>query len=191
MAKRKGISRSQPPAPLPRVDQLLGDLRGMIEAARARVASTANTELTLLDWRIGRKIHAEILSGERAPYGAAILATLSQHLAAEYGRGFTYTALTRMASFFEAFPDEAIVAALSQQLRGIQWQRLRRLKYPFRRQDDAGMRRIRQSVARRGTTPCHLLPYRLAARSSFTRPKTGGLAWSAASRTRPSGFRKP
>jgi hypothetical protein len=87
MAKRKATSRSRPPAPLPRVDQPLGDLREMIEAARARVASMANTELTLLYWRIGRKIHAEILSGERAPNGEAILATLSQQLAAEYGRG--------------------------------------------------------------------------------------------------------
>jgi DUF1016 N-terminal domain len=115
MGKRKILLTSKPATPALQVDLLLGDLRKLIEAARMRVAIAANAEVTLLYWRIGRKIHTEVLSGERAPYGESILATLSQQLVVEYGRGFTYTALTRMAGFFVAFPEEAIVATLSQQ----------------------------------------------------------------------------
>jgi len=35
---------------------------------------------------------------------------------AEFGRGFTYTAIIRMVQFYEFFPDEQIVATLSTQL---------------------------------------------------------------------------
>ena len=136
MAKRKALSLC------PRPDKLLGDLREMIESARARVAATANAELTLLYWRIGRRIHSEILSGERATYGEAIVATLSQQLVAEYGRGFTYTALTRMVGFFEAFPEESIVATLSQQLSWSHFRELLPLKQPLQRDYYAEMCRI-------------------------------------------------
>ena len=62
--------------------------------------------------------------GERAEYGKEILATLSQQLMQEYGNGFSYSALTRMARFFEAFPDRKIVATLSQTL---SWSHFREL----------------------------------------------------------------
>jgi len=44
---------------------LLADIRGMIEASRAAVAVTVNTALTLLYWRIGRRINDEVLQGAR------------------------------------------------------------------------------------------------------------------------------
>jgi len=142
MATRKISSTSKPPASIPKTDQLLADLRQMIEAARVRVATAANTELTLLYWRIGRRIHSEILLGERASYGEAIVATLSQQLVVEYGRGFTYTSLTRMVRFFEAFPQERIVATLSQQLSWSHFKELLPLKQPLEREYYAEMCRI-------------------------------------------------
>lgn len=105
MAKIKTPSASKPPAAVPLADQLPLDLRQMIEAARVLVATVANAELTLLYWRIGRRIQSEVLSGERAPYGAAIVATVSRLLVVDYGRGFTSTSLTRMVAFFEAFSE--------------------------------------------------------------------------------------
>src|SRR5437879_3527746 len=42
--------------------------------------------------------------------------TVSAHLIAEYGRGFSRFALSRMVKFAESFHDCEIVAALSQQL---------------------------------------------------------------------------
>jgi hypothetical protein len=76
---------------------LLHDVRRLIEEARSAVAITVNAGLTMLYWQIGKRINREILKGEqRADYGEQILATLSQELTAEYGRGFTYSALTRI-----------------------------------------------------------------------------------------------
>jgi hypothetical protein len=45
-----------------------------------------------------------------------ILATASQELTAEFGFGFSYTALTRMARFAEWVTDGHIVSTLSTQL---------------------------------------------------------------------------
>jgi hypothetical protein len=95
---------------------LLDDIRRMINETRSKVAVAVNVGLTLLYWRIGERISEEILKGDRAAYGKQILATLSQELSAEYGRGFNCSALTRMVSFVEAFPQKEIVATLSQQL---------------------------------------------------------------------------
>ena len=142
MGKRKTPSIAKPADSVPKVDQLLDDLRQMIETARRRVATTANSEMTLLYWRIGRRIQSDILSGERAAYGKAIVATVSQQLVAEYGRGFTYPALTRMMGFFGAFPEEAIIATLSQQLSWSHFVELLPLKRPLQREYYAEMCRI-------------------------------------------------
>jgi len=96
---------------------LLHDIRRLIENARLTVAITVNSALTMLYWQVGRRINEEILKGEqRGDYGKRIVATLSQDLSAEYGQGFTYTALTRMIRFSDVFPDEAIVVSLIRQL---------------------------------------------------------------------------
>jgi hypothetical protein len=114
----------------------------MIEAARARIATAANFELTLPYWRIGRRIQSDMLSGERAAYGEAIVATVSQQLVAEYGRGFAYTGLTRMMGFFGAFPAEAIVATLTQQLSWSQFRELLPLRQLLQREYKAEMCKI-------------------------------------------------
>jgi predicted nuclease of restriction endonuclease-like (RecB) superfamily len=142
MAKQKNKSKTNNNPIIADSFRLLIDLRRLIEEARARVASSANAELTLLYWRIGREIQAEILSGKRANYGDEILATLSQQLVAEYGRGFSYTALTRMVGFHNAFPDERIVATLSQQLSWSHFRELLPLKKPLEREYYAEMCRI-------------------------------------------------
>ena len=94
----------------------LEDLRQMIEETRQGVAVTVNTALTMLYWRIGKRINEEILKGARAEYGEQIVSTLSRQLEAEYGRGFSEKSLRHMLRFAEAFPDERIVSALMRQL---------------------------------------------------------------------------
>ena len=59
---------------------LLGDIRRMIEDARAAVALAVNTGLTDLYWHIGKRINDEILKGERAAYGDEIVSTVSRQL---------------------------------------------------------------------------------------------------------------
>ena len=64
-------------------EQLLGDIRQLIEQARTAVAQTVNAGLVLLNWHIGQRIRTEILGEERAEYGEEIVSTLSRQLAFE------------------------------------------------------------------------------------------------------------
>ncbi|MEY2343196.1 YhcG family protein [Acidithiobacillus sp. IBUN Pt1247-S3] len=97
-------------------DALLCDVRTLIEEARAHVARAANSALTLTYWRIGRRIGADILGGERAAYGGRIIVALARQLEADYGQGFGEKNLRRMVQFAEIFPDETIVVSLIREL---------------------------------------------------------------------------
>jgi len=99
------------------VGNLMTDLRQIIDEARIHVASTANYELTMMYWHIGDRINRDVLGNERATYGKQIVATVSQQLQAKYGeKGFEKSSITRMMKFAKLFPDEHIVATVSQQL---------------------------------------------------------------------------
>lgn len=98
------------------VASLLADLQGLIHAARERVASSVNAELTMLYWHIGQRLHKEILLEQRAEYGKRIIDGVATHLLAQFGKGFERTNLFRMMRFAELFPGEQIVATLSPQL---------------------------------------------------------------------------
>ncbi len=95
---------------------LLSDLRSLIQSSRERLAIAINATYAYLCWQVGRRLLRENLQAGRAAYGKQILATVSQELTAEFGPGFNYTALTRMARFAEWMADEQILATLSQTL---------------------------------------------------------------------------
>ena len=137
MARKKGISAQ------PVLDQvLLSDISGLIEQARQHVAQTANSTLTILHWQVGKRIHQEVLAGKRARYGEEILPTLSAKLEPDYGRGFSSRNLARMIQFAEAFPDEQMVATLSQKLSWSHFVEILSLKKPVEREFYAEMCRI-------------------------------------------------
>jgi hypothetical protein len=104
----------------------VGDIRILIGEARAGLAATVNSALTMLYWRIGRRICADVLQGERAGYGEQIVASLALQLEADHGRGFGAKNLRHMLRFGEVFEVEEIVYALSRQL---SWTHLRSLIY--------------------------------------------------------------
>ncbi len=106
--------------------EFINDLRKMIDEARQFVAATVNTGLTMLYWRIGKRINEEILRGKRAEYGKEIIVTLSRELVIEYGNNFSEKNLRNMLRFAEAFPDDQIVYALSRQL---SWTHFRTIIY--------------------------------------------------------------
>lgn len=103
---------------------LIGDLSSLIWATRSRVAQAVNSELVALYWRVGRRLHKELLNQQRAEYGKQVIKTVASALTAEFGRGFDKTNLSRMMKFAEFFPDQVIVDALRQQL---SWTHLREL----------------------------------------------------------------
>jgi len=96
--------------------QLLGDIRKIIEGSRVAVTATVNAGLTMLYWRIGKRINQELLKGKRADYGAEIVSTVSRQLEMEYGSGFSEKNMRRMIQFTGVFPDEKIVVSLIRQL---------------------------------------------------------------------------
>lgn len=97
-------------------DSLIEDIRTLIEETRSAVAVTVNAGLTVMYWRVGKRIQEDVLKSERASYGDEIVSKLSRQLTADYGRGFSEKSLRHMIRFAEAFPDELIVSALMRQL---------------------------------------------------------------------------
>ena len=102
-----------PKATLLERQTLLQDLRQIIEQARHRVASTANSELTLMYWHIGERINRDILSNSRAEYGKQVVLQVATQLQAEYGnKGFEERTIRRMMKFAQLFPDLQILTPL-------------------------------------------------------------------------------
>jgi len=126
----------------PKSTELLAEIRTLIAEARSQAAAAVNIGLTLLYWRIGKRIHLEVLGSERAAYGEQIIVTVSRQLVAGYGRGYSEKNLRRMAQFAEAFPEEEIVVTLSRQLSWSHFSALLPLNQPFQREFYAEMSRI-------------------------------------------------
>ncbi len=113
--------------------ELMDELRGLIVQTRSGVAQSVNSALVLLYWQIGTRIRTEVLKNQRADYGKQICLTLSNQLVAEFGSGFSRSNLTKMMMFAELFPDQGIVATLSQQLSWSHFAELIRQKDPLQR----------------------------------------------------------
>ena len=70
----------------------------------------------MLYWTIGKYLTCNVLDNTKAEYGQKVVEVLAQKLMLNYGKGFEKTALFRMIKFYREFPDDQIVATLSQQL---------------------------------------------------------------------------
>ena len=104
------------PLGVPGEECLFGDVAGLVEGARGRVAVTVNTELTMLYWGIGKRIREDVLAGERGDYGRQVVQRLADRLTARYGRGYSKVSLLRMVRFAEVYPEPVIVSTLWTQL---------------------------------------------------------------------------
>ncbi|MFM0077078.1 PDDEXK nuclease domain-containing protein [Paraburkholderia sediminicola] len=105
---------------------LLNEVRELIDSARERAAAAVNAELSLLYWRIGHRIRAEVLGGARAEYGRRVIASLAGALTAEYGRGWSEQQLRHCLRAAEIFQDEAILSAVRREL---SWTHIKTLMY--------------------------------------------------------------
>ena len=141
MSKKRDLEKTKPASP-EAAPLLLEDLRRMIEETRQGVAATVNAALTLLYWRVGKRINEEILEGERAEYGEQIVSTLSRQLMVDYGNGFSSKNIHHMIRFVEAFPDPKIVATLSQILSWSHFKEMIYLELPLQKDFYAEMCRI-------------------------------------------------
>jgi DUF1016 N-terminal domain len=108
--------------PAPIASPLLAEVRQLIDAARQRVASAVNAELTQLYWHIGRRISAELLQGQRGEYGKQVVAELARQLTADFGKGWSERQLRYCVRVAEVFPEAGILHTLCSQL---SWSHLR------------------------------------------------------------------
>ena len=91
---------------LPAQAELLARIRHIWESARTQAARSVNTAHVCANWLIGQQIvEAEQGGAKRAAYGKALLKALSEQLSAEYGAGFSVSALQYMRSFFLGYPQ--------------------------------------------------------------------------------------
>ncbi len=67
---------------------LFSDIAKLIEESKSHVAQTVNSALTLLYWKIGKRINDEVLSNKRAEYGKQIVVSVIRQLETDYGKVF-------------------------------------------------------------------------------------------------------
>ncbi len=99
----------------PNSSHLLSGIESIIENANQNIAIYLNTEISRLYWSIGNYIVNEIQYETYSKQGRQILATLSQRLTEKFGKGYSYSALTRMIKVAETY-NEKMFATVSQTL---------------------------------------------------------------------------
>ena len=98
------------------IDNLYQGVVEIIDNARQEVVVYVNKHANMMFWHIGQYINEDLGYKKYSAYGDKILATLSQRLTARYGKGYTYTAVTRMMKVARLYHEEDMFATLSQTL---------------------------------------------------------------------------
>lgn len=121
---------------------LFSDISLLIENSKKYVAHNVNSTITLLYWKIGKRINIDILQNKRAEYGKQIVVSLTRQLEGIYGKGFDEKNIRRMMQFASVFIDESIVVSLTRQLTWTHIITLIPLKQPLQREFYAEMCRV-------------------------------------------------
>ncbi|MGL4333024.1 MAG: PDDEXK nuclease domain-containing protein [Bacteroidales bacterium] len=105
---------------------LNSQIKQWIDESKQQIAVSVNSTMTLLYWRIGKRIKEEILQDKRAEYGKQVIANLSKDLTLLYGKGWSEQQLRHCLRSAEVFPDDSILYALSIDL---SWTHIRKLMF--------------------------------------------------------------
>lgn len=84
---------------------LYSDIKSILEEARNRVYSAANSAMVQAYWNIGKILFEAGGENERSAYGKKLLETISQKLTEEFGKGFHVRNLQMMRKFYLTFPN--------------------------------------------------------------------------------------
>ena len=85
--------------------QLIADIRQVLEQSRQHIQQTVNTGMVHAYWHVGRLIvEHEQKGAERADYGKQQLEHLANTLQAEFSKGFDARNLRNMRAFYRTFP---------------------------------------------------------------------------------------
>lgn len=97
-------------------DHLYDGVTAIIDDARMQVSIYVNAHASMTFWKVGKYIIEDMDYQTYSAYGKRILATLSQRLTTRYGKGYTYSALTRMMKVARVYNDREMFATVSQTL---------------------------------------------------------------------------
>lgn len=83
---------------------MIAEIRDIMNSARHNVATQVNSELLSAYWNVGRVIvEHEQNSNERAGYGQKTMRELSKRLTKEFGKGFSVSNLQFMRRFYQSY----------------------------------------------------------------------------------------
>jgi hypothetical protein len=86
-------------------NQLFSNISLIIDKRKFNAVSSANSQIIVMFWEIGKYINLNLLEETRADYGKKILSTVSTKLVEKYGKSFVEANLYRMKRFASIFPD--------------------------------------------------------------------------------------
>ena len=111
----------------------------IIDGARGRMATYANTEVCLTNWYVGKRIKEDVLYNQRAEYGKQVVINLAIKLSERYGNGWGEKKLRHCLRSAETFSEDEIVYATRIQLTWTHLRSLMFIKDPLERQFYAQM----------------------------------------------------
>lgn len=79
-------------------------IKSILECARTKVYSAANSAMVEAYWSIGKSIVDKQGGEEKAEYGSGLINALSQQMTQDFGKGFTAANLKNMRQFYLTFP---------------------------------------------------------------------------------------
>ena len=81
-------------------EAFVGEIKGIIDGARANAVRSVNFSRVQMYWNIGKKIFEEEQHGKkRADYGSYLIRKLAERLEPEYGSGFSKRQLEKSRQF--------------------------------------------------------------------------------------------
>jgi predicted nuclease of restriction endonuclease-like (RecB) superfamily len=88
------------------MQQIINDIRQILEQAREKAYSAANTAMVEAYWLTGKRIVEEEQNGkERAAYGKEIIRNVSRELTQTFGKGYSERSLREFRQFYLTFSD--------------------------------------------------------------------------------------
>jgi predicted nuclease of restriction endonuclease-like (RecB) superfamily len=94
---------------LENIDKVYNRVSDLILSAQSYLTKTINTSMVVLYWHIGKTIQENEIKNNRAEYGKETVRRLAENLQREYGKGYSYSNLTRMITLYNNFPEESIL----------------------------------------------------------------------------------
>ncbi len=94
------------------------EVSALLDTAKKQAKTAVNLSMVYAYYEIGRMIREQEQQGaDRAPYGERLLSELSEHLSAQFGKGFSVTNLKQMRQFYLAYGEDQIGQTLSDQFK--------------------------------------------------------------------------